>query len=372
MNDKMILRTILLACLFLTFFPRAYSDTRFLSAGRDYVLEFPRDDGSHHNYRTEWWYYTGQLWTEGRAPFEGPADFGFQLTFFRRGETSVHLDPRWNDSYLAHAAISPLGPAAEPARRAELVARGGLGLAGAAADRLKIWNHLWSVTDIAGIHILQFTVPEKNGEWSAEFRIDAREVPLMFHGEKGFSKKEEGGEGAASHYYSRPGMPLEGLLVFPDRVQRVSGISWMDHEFMTNALTADQQGWDWLSLMRRDGLRLMLFRVRGNSHKASYWTGTARQNGQDRTLNEADFKFEETDYWQSPESKGRYPIKWRLSVPSLALDTTVRARRNDQEFVPPAGSPVPPYWEGAVSDDANSVVGYLEMTGYAGKIGGSL
>jgi predicted secreted hydrolase len=38
---------------------------------------FPQDHGPHAEFKTEWWYYTGNLETE-RA-----RKFGFQLTFFR-------------------------------------------------------------------------------------------------------------------------------------------------------------------------------------------------------------------------------------------------------------------------------------------------
>ena len=38
---------------------------------------FPRDHGPHPEFRTEWWYYTGNL----RDP--AGRHFGFQLTFFR-------------------------------------------------------------------------------------------------------------------------------------------------------------------------------------------------------------------------------------------------------------------------------------------------
>ena len=32
-----------------------------------YLWEFPRDHWSHAGYRTEWWYFTGQLATAGRV-----------------------------------------------------------------------------------------------------------------------------------------------------------------------------------------------------------------------------------------------------------------------------------------------------------------
>ena len=40
-------------------------------------LEFPADHGAHPDYRTEWWYFTGNLTAANGAAY------GFQLTLFR-------------------------------------------------------------------------------------------------------------------------------------------------------------------------------------------------------------------------------------------------------------------------------------------------
>ncbi len=43
-----------------------------------YRYTFPRDHFEHPDFRTEWWYYTGNLRSaEGKR-------FGFELVFFRR------------------------------------------------------------------------------------------------------------------------------------------------------------------------------------------------------------------------------------------------------------------------------------------------
>ena len=45
------------------------------------AFDFPADHGPHPGFRTEWWYYTGNLTAEdGR-------EFGYQLTFFRSALT---------------------------------------------------------------------------------------------------------------------------------------------------------------------------------------------------------------------------------------------------------------------------------------------
>ena len=71
--------------------------------GYDYV--FPRDHGSHDQFQTEWWYFTGHLLgSNGRR-------FGYELTFFRRGIDSadVWANPsEWamRHVYLAHFALT--------------------------------------------------------------------------------------------------------------------------------------------------------------------------------------------------------------------------------------------------------------------------
>ena len=52
-------------------------EPEFLPAKPGYQYSFPRDHGSHPDYKVEWWYYTGHLeGSDGRR-------FGYELTFFR-------------------------------------------------------------------------------------------------------------------------------------------------------------------------------------------------------------------------------------------------------------------------------------------------
>src|SRR5271165_6740456 len=76
----------------------------------NYRFEFPRDHFNHPEFRTEWWYYTGNLRTaEGRR-------FGFELTFFRQGaQNKTSERPAadrnvWDihDVWMAHLALSDI------------------------------------------------------------------------------------------------------------------------------------------------------------------------------------------------------------------------------------------------------------------------
>ena len=94
-------------------------------------LEFPQDHGSHPGYRTEWWYYTGNV--QGTSLRR----FGLQLTFFRTRLAPPGVEESWPENpsawrtsqlFLAHAAVSDLG--SKRFYHEEQVTRGVIGLAG--------------------------------------------------------------------------------------------------------------------------------------------------------------------------------------------------------------------------------------------------
>src|ERR1700688_3421007 len=106
---------------------------------------FPADHGSHPDYRTEWWYYTGNLASrDGRR-------FGFQLTFFRTalapgppagaaaGRTSAWAA---RQVWFAHFAVTD--GAGHRFLAYERWERQALGLAGAEAAPFRVWVGPWS------------------------------------------------------------------------------------------------------------------------------------------------------------------------------------------------------------------------------------
>src|SRR5688500_1152195 len=96
-----------------------------------YRIELPRDEGSHPQFKTEWWYVTGWLENGTRTPL------GFQLTFFR-SRTGIDQDNpsrfALRQVLFAHLLVS------DPQRGAllhyEKSARPGFGLADAAEGML--------------------------------------------------------------------------------------------------------------------------------------------------------------------------------------------------------------------------------------------
>ena len=117
---------------------------RFARALPGGTLTFPADHGAHPDYRSEWWYFTGNLATrEGRH-------FGFQLTFFRFALSPDEpvRDSAWasRQIWMAHFAVSDPGAGRFEFR--ERLSRGALGLAGARTLPLAVWLDDWRLESV--------------------------------------------------------------------------------------------------------------------------------------------------------------------------------------------------------------------------------
>jgi predicted secreted hydrolase len=326
-----------------------------------YQYQFPRDHFAHPDYRTEWWYYTGNVKSaDGHR-------FGFELTFFRQGTSRQPLrNVNWGvrDLYLAHFAVSDLN--AQKFHYTQRVNRAGPGIAGISAEAERVWNGNWQAQWSSDAQQLQGIAEDFS------IRLSLRpDKPPIVHGQHGVSQKGAGA-GHASHYISLTRLITTGAIEVGGKSYDVQGASWMDHEFSTDSLAPDEVGWDWLSIQLNDNTDLMLYRLRHKDGTADpYSSGTyVDAEGRAKSLGVYDFSMQALDEsWTSPESGTRYPTAWRVTIPAVALDLKIRTPMQSQEL---AGKTrlSPSYWEGAVDISGKrgsspiSGAGYLEMTGY--------
>ncbi len=167
-------------------------------------------------------------------------------------------------------------------------------------------------------------------------------------------------------------MDTKGLLFIDGKEKRVSGTSWMDHEFGSNQLTDEQIGWDWYSLQLSDNTELMLYMMRkrdGTIDKNSSGT-IIDADGKTEHLSLSQFKIRSKSKWLSPLSKGNYPMNWEIEIPEKQIKLQVNADFDSQELVTKRSTDVT-YWEGASSITGTKMgkpitgEGYVEMTGYS-------
>jgi predicted secreted hydrolase len=183
----------------------------------------------------------------------------------------------------------------------------------------------------------------------------------VINGENGLSQKAKE-PGRASYYVSFPRLSVSGTIAVAGSTHDVTGQAWMDHEWFTEQLAGDQTGWDWFSVQLDNNTELMLFDLRKQDGSIDPWSsGTfIDATGRAHHLKRGDFTLEPLS------RRGKYPIAWRIRVPSLGLEVTCRAAVDNQEIVSKTG---PRYWEGAVTyEGTHKGVGYLEMTGYNGPV----
>lgn len=333
--------------------------------------EFPRDHWPHPEFKTEWWYFTGELRTaDGRR-------FGYQVTFFRQGIRPPHLrkgeTSRFivNDFSFAHAALTDT--ASGKFRFSQKHARGAFGEAGFGepgnSEGRIAWIDPWRLTiDAFGNYAVHAIVD--GDELTLHYQAAK---PWIVHGKDGISRKAAA-DGRASHYYSGTRLNTHGTLKLAGKSLEVTGESWFDHEWATNVLTPEQLGWDWFSLRFEDGTELMLFQLRlRDGGIDQYSSGTFVDSlGRSSELTRDDFHLEPLEYWESPQTKARYPVAWKLSIPKLELQVEIRTPVDHQELVL---SPIA-YWEGLVDVSGSRAEepikghGYIEMTGYAGAVVG--
>lgn len=331
-------------------------------------LSFPGSHDAHRMYKTEWWYYTGNVTSQTGEPF------GFQLTFFRtalrppQAATQDAHRSAWRTSQLliAHAAVTDVDRKLHLS--AEATAREALDLAGVRRekDTVTVRCRGWRAQLGPETHRL--------GADADRFALDLTltpQKPPVLHGENGYSRKGSTRD-RASCYYSFTRLAADGKIRIGERTLRVSGLAWMDHEFSTAPLEPGLVGWDWFSLQLSDQSELMVYCLRnrdGSFHSASSGTFVDAA-GRATSLGREQFSVKVLDRWKSPGSGAFYPVAWRLSVSALDLTLRVRARVQDQEMTTRKSTGVV-YWEGSVAAEGTaagrpvSASGYVELTGYA-------
>jgi predicted secreted hydrolase len=358
-------------------------------------LRFPADHGAHPGFRTEWWYITG--WIERG---DGPP-LGLQITFFRaRTQYPENSRSQFAPTQLLFAHTALALPELGHLMVDQRAARSGFGLAQAALEDTRIQLANWQLERTS------------NDEYRARiaakaYRLDLRLSPAaapVLQGNRGVSAK--GRDPAhSSFYYSRPQLRVQGSLTLLDRKtllpanpsnratpslrssqsatqevvqQSIQGRAWLDHEWSSTLLAADERGWDWIGINLHDGSSLMAFSIRGDGGMASSSHLAWRTAGGERLSLECPPNaplFEPLRYWVSPRSAAKWPVAMRLRVwdPTKAkarvlrliplfLDQEVDARASTGGY----------YWEGAVrlvdgdqDEEPELGRGYLELTGYA-------
>lgn len=319
------------------------------------TLVFPRDRGSHPDFRTEWWYITGHCKS-------GTREFGFQLTFFRsRIDSTQGMQSKFAAKQLmfAHAAITDVQ--GKKLWHDQRIARDGFGVAFASEADMDIKLRDWSLKADRKQYIAE--LPASDFGLKLQF---TETQPVLLQGKNGLSRKGPDDK-QASYYYSQPQLATTGSLRVQGKTFDVTGTAWLDHEWSQEILAPGAVGWDWIGMNLTDGSALTAFRLRGKDGNAIWDGGSFRSANQSLyVFSRGEVIFKPTRFWKSPLTQTNYPVEWIVRTPADFY--TVKAVIDNQEL-DSRQSTGAIYWEGLseLIDSNGKPVGrgYLEMTGYA-------
>ena len=350
---------VLLALLLVASAASSAADAEFPAVVPGYTIELPRDEGSHAQFRTEWWYLTG--WVEG----ENGEQFGFQLTFFRNRPGIDEDNPSRfvaRQVLFAHAAVSDQSRGS--LLRSEKSARAGFGLAESTEGALAVKIDDWSLRRDGD----RYLAVAATSDFALQLECVGTQPPLL-NGKNGFSQKGPDPQ-FASYYYSLPQLQTSGRIVIGNREHRVRGVAWFDHEWSSGMFDERARGWDWIGLNLDDGGAMMVQRIRDDAGK-QYWGGATlrERGGPDRAYAPEAITWSPLRRWRSTRTGVTYPVEWKITIGERTI--TLRPLLDDQENDARASTGTL-YWEGAVRafDESGRPIGrgYLELTGYGERL----
>jgi predicted secreted hydrolase len=320
------------------------------------AIEFPRDEGSHPEFRVEWWYVTG--WINGADKRER----GFQITFFRARPDNVAADnpSKFSPQQILFAHVALSDPSEGKLLHAQRTARAGLGLAEAKTGLTHVWIQDWSLQQKGNRYHAKIAAPQ----FTFDFQFEANAQPML-NGLRGYSQKAPNPL-AASYYYSIPQLKLTGSLKQRGKNQIVTGTAWLDHEWSSEYMDPRAAGWDWAGVNFDDGGALMAFRMRDHSGKTLWASGTYRDSdGTISVFAPKDISFKPLKTWRSPRTGAIYPVACTIRAGNREYE--LQPLFDDQEL-DSGGAIRAVYWEGAVRVKSSGNIvgrGYLELTGYS-------
>lgn len=338
------------------------------------TLEFPRDHGSHPDYKIEWWYLTGHLQSNDQRTF------GFQATFFRFAaplKRAPSASAAFGSNQLFSSQVALTDIEGNRFLFDERLDRNGWD-ASASTEGLGLRHGPWTLEmiDTTSEQMqLQFHI-------GSQAQLDLELLPAkpkVIFGEDGTSRKGTA-QTARSYYITFPRLKATGTLALDRKQLEVTGEAWMDHEIASQQLSADLQGWDWTAIQLNDGREIKAYILRQEDGTASpfsrfIWIG---KDGETHYAGPESFTWERVSTWQSPEKDATYPTTVRLSTidpeSGQRISLTLTPKLDNQEVRGELNGTY--YWEGAceVQNPEGISLGqaYLELAGYHDSLGNKL
>ena len=314
-------------------YPQSTDEWFESTAVNTHLVSLPKDDAPHQA-AMEWWYYNGHLNTESGK------QYSFHYTVFLVNNVVHHMvshasvnEHQTGKHYTAQRRIAG-NPSINKVNGFEFTQSDWLMMGGNGNDKLKLITN----------------------EFSLDLSLTNTQLPI-FHGGNGVISMKDAGD---SYYYSRSRMTASGIIKIGNTTEKVTGISWFDHQW--GDFSVGVLKWEWFSLQLNDGMDVMIYQLRDKkTNEPILYTGSISQNGNTETLSAADFKVVPGQKWISNKSSIAYPTEWVIDIPSRNISLTVKSINENNEFDAMLTT-YNIYWEGAVKvQGSHTGLGFMEL-----------
>ncbi len=274
-------------------------------------VRFPRDEGAHPGFLTEWWY--GHFTLADRNGRE----YGAMVAYFNVGLKILMVYDLEAEQFHHFISASALHGA-----------KGKLDLH---------WHRDHLVrTDPESF---SYSLKSYGRDFGIDLSLESEKPPLPGCGDGVI--KWSGGE---AYYYSFTRMKAKGRINLSGEEIQVGGIGWMDHQWMTYL---GKGGWDWFAVQLDNGKELVFWHI-VNPDESVKSKDLTIMFADHSVYHTQDFTLEKMESWVSPQTGRKYGILWRVREARHGLELVVKAMHARQEIrlFESMSVPVFPFWEG--------------------------
>ncbi|PIU22209.1 MAG: hypothetical protein COT14_02260 [Candidatus Diapherotrites archaeon CG08_land_8_20_14_0_20_30_16] len=286
-----------------------------------HTIHYPKDEIKHRD-TAEWWYFNGFLQSK-------IGQFAYMHTLFRidlRNAEYLKLLPLhkkiFNDFYFAHSMLLNL-------KTNEL--------------KTEIKYHVTPTKESFKQDLLFFEYDNcellekpifnyflKNS--FVELNLHNKKKPLL-ENKKGIIKNNK----YYTYYYSLTNLHTVGAIKWKNKLIKVKGKSWHDHQWMNN-MQPDVK-WDWFSVQLNNNEEMVVNRMKSsNENNWIIYATMIDKKQKQKTTHNIIFKPQKTIKLKRME----YPIYWIIELPDWKIKLDIKAMHKSQQM----DYKLLKYWEG--------------------------
>ncbi len=311
-------------------------------------IVFPKDESKHNNI-VEWWYFNGNL-KDSKGKKYSYMDCLFKVDNKRAKIPALGMLPlrKW---YFSHELLSDLSKKKFHSQILPYLSVVDFGNTGLNVN----YKSPFSKKSYSMSEYGKFCYRIKS-EY-CDLIMTSKKKPIL-EGGKGFLEYD----GKQTYYYSLTNLSTKGFIIVDGKKIKVSGKSWMDHQWADATYSKD--GWTWFSVQLHNDLEIVCY----NYGKGHMLASMIDKHG--KTFHTENVEIVPNGkHWKSNITGANYPVSWIVRIPSKKLELKIDAIEKDQEMVFGYIN----YWEGPVSVSATidgrkvEGEGFMELVGYPVK-----